>query len=296
MQINRQNLLGLTAGFTTLYTSALAAAQPQWGNVAMEVPSTGPEQKYGWLGTTTRFREWVGERVLQNLKQHDFTIKNIPFENTISVNRDAIEDDQLGIYKPMFEQLGHDSAMHPDELVFNLMKDGFGKLCYDGQYFFDTDHPVIDATGVTQSVSNSGGGSGAPWFLLDVSKPVKPFIFQKRRGYEFIAKDDPKDDNVFLRKEYLYGIDARVNAGYALWQLAYGSKSTLDAANYASARAAMQGFKGDNGRPLGVMPGLLVVGPANESAAKELILAERDANGATNIHRDTAKILVVPYL
>lgn len=296
MQINRQNLLAISAGFTALYTGALGAAKPNWSKVAMEVPSTGAEQKYGWLGSTTRFREWLGERVLQNLTQHDFSIKNINFENTISVDRNNIEDDQLGIYKPMFEQLGYDSAMHPDELVFQLIKDGFSNLCYDGQNFFDTDHPVLDADGVAQSVSNSGGGSSAAWFLLDVSKPVRPFIFQKRRGYEFIAKDDPKDDNVFLRREFIYGVDARVNAGYGLWQLAYGSKQTLDETNYGGARAAMQGFKGDNGRPLNVTPNLLVVGPSNETAARKLLTAENGANGATNIHRNTAELLVVPYL
>ena len=26
-----------------------------------------------------------------------------------------------------------------------------------------------------------------------------------------------------MRKEYLYGVDGRYNAGYGLWQLAYGS-------------------------------------------------------------------------
>lgn len=296
MQINKQNLLAMSAGFTALYTNAIAAAKPNWNKVAMEVPSTGAEQKYGWLGSTTRFREWLGERVLQNLTQHDFSIKNINFENTISVDRNNIEDDQLGIYKPMFEQLGYDSAMHPDDLVFQLIKDGFSKLCYDGQNFFDTDHPVLDANGVAQSVSNSGGGASAAWFLLDTSKPVRPFIFQKRRGYEFIAKDDPKDDNVFSRREYVYGIDARVNAGYGLWQLAYGSKQTLDETNYGGARAAMQGFKGDNGRPLNVTPNLLVVGPSNETAARKLLTAESGANGATNIYRNTAELLVVPYL
>ncbi|WP_435640325.1 Mu-like prophage major head subunit gpT family protein [Micavibrio aeruginosavorus] len=296
MNINRQNLEGVRAGFTSLYTSALSSAKPQWSKVAMEVNSTSAEEKYGWLGSSTRFSPWLGERVLQNLKEHDFAIKNVAFENTVPVLRDNIEDDKLGTYKPMFEMLGHDAAMHPDELVFGLLKNGFSKLCYDGQYFFDTDHPVLDENKIAQSVSNFGGGAGAAWFLLDVSKPVRPIIFQKRRGYEFVAMDDPKDSNVFNRREFVYGVDARVNAGYGLWQLAYGSKQTLDETNYGSARAAMQSFKGDNGRPLNVTPNLLVVGPSNETAARKLLAAENLANGETNIHRNTAEILVVPYL
>lgn len=262
----------------------------------MHVKSKASKETYGWLGSNTRFREWVGPRVMQNLKTHDFTIKNISFENTVSVDRDDIEDDNIGVYAPMIQQLGQDAAMHPDELVFSLLADAFDKECYDGQYFVDTDHPVIQADGSVASVSNDGGGSGSAWFLLDTTKFVKPLIFQERKGYNFVAKDNPEDDNVFKNKEFVYGVDARCNVGFGLWQLIYGSKQTLDATNYKAARAAMLGFKGDGGKPLNVTPNLLVVGPANEGAAKEITVAERAANGATNIHRGTAEVLVVPWL
>lgn len=296
MIINKQNLAGLRANFKSLYLSAAAAANPQWSKVAMEVPSTTAETKYGWLGQTASFREWLGERVLQNLKNHDYTIKNRDFENTVTVPRNDIDDDNLGIYKPMFEMLGHAATMHPDELVFELVKNGFTNKCYDGQYFFDTDHPVTGENGIEQSVSNFGGGAGAAWFLLDVSKPIKPFIYQPRKKYEFVSKDDPKDDNVFSLKQYVYGVDGRGNAGYGLWQLAYGSKQTLDETSYGAARTAMQSFKTDAGKPYNITPNLLVVGPSNEIAARKLLTAENGANGATNIFRSTADILVCPYL
>ncbi len=295
MIINRPNLESVRAGFQSVYDSAFSAAQPQWNRVAMEVNSTSSKEEYGWLGSSTSFRKWVGERVLQNLKEHGFTIRNEAFENTVPVSRDAIEDDTIGIYKPMLEMLGQDAAMHPDELVFTLLKNSFTGLCYDGQYFIDTDHPVVGENGAIVSVSNSGGGSGLPWFLLDTRKPIKPLIFQKRRAYEFVAKDDPKDDNVFERREFVYGVDSRVNAGYGLWQLAYGSKQTLDATNYGLGRTSMQSIRGDNGRPLNIMPNLLVVGPANETAARTLLSAEQ-INGTTNIHRNTAELLVCPWL
>jgi len=155
---------------------------------------------------------------------------------------------------------------------------------------------VVGADGEVQSVSNHGGGNGAAWFLLDVTKPVKPFIFQERKGYDFVAKDDLRDDNVFFLKSYIYGIDARVNAGYGLWQLAFGSKQVLDEEAYNTARTAMQSLKGDNGRPLTITPNLLVVGPSNEMAARKLLTAENNASGATNIFRSTADLLVCPWL
>lgn len=61
------------------------------------------------------------------------------------------------------------------------------------------------------------------WFLMDVSREIKPFIFQRRTQANFVALTADDDQNVFMRKEYLYGVDYRGNVGYGLWQLAYGS-------------------------------------------------------------------------
>ena len=296
MIINRQTLAAAFKGFNTLFNNAFQGAPVHYEAVAMTVPSTGSEETYAWMGTVTRFREWLGDRVIQNLKSYDYTIKNKAFENTIGVDRDHFEDDKLGVYAPLFQQMGMDARQHPDELVFQLLKDGFTSTCYDGQFFFDTDHPVLNADGTTASVSNTGGGSSSPWFLLCSNRAVKPIVFQKRRDYQFVAMDDAADEGVFSRKEYRYGVDARVNAGYGLWQLAYGSKQTLDATNYAAARTALMGMKGDNGKPLGIVPDLLVVAPANEKAGLDVLQAERLANGADNVYRGTAKLLVTPWL
>ena len=84
-----------------------------WNQLAMMVPSTTSTEKYAWLGAITKFREWLGERTYQNLKQSDYSIKNKTWENTVSVNRDEIEDDQYGVYKPVIQQLGQDAATHP---------------------------------------------------------------------------------------------------------------------------------------------------------------------------------------
>ena len=64
----------------------------------------------------------------------------------------------------------------------------------------------------------------------------------------------------------------------------------------AGSYATLMGMKGDHGRPLGVNPRLLVVGPSNEKEGLELINAERNAAGATNVYRGTAELLVVPWL
>lgn len=299
MLINRANMDTLFASYNAAFRTGLAAMQAnsQYTQVAMTVPSSTAEEVYAWLGKIPGLKEWVGERVIENLRQHGYTLRNRDFEDTIEVDRNHIEDDRYGVYAPMFTALGEAVAAHPDELVWKLLKDGFAKTCYDGQYFFDTDHPVIEADGGATTVSNSGGGNGTAWFLMDLRGTAKPLVFQQRkRADNIVRKDREEDDNVFMRREFLYGVHARSNVGFGLWQKAYGSKQTLDKANFKAAYQALEGMKGDYGRPLGIVPTHLVVPPALREAGLEILNAERDANGATNVWRGTAELVVVPWL
>lgn len=291
MIINQANLQGIYKSFSTIFNQALDIATSMWERVAMSTPSTGKSVDYKWLGEFPTMKEWVGDRVIKDLSAFDYAITNKSFESTIEVDRDDIDDDQIGVYTPMIQGLAQAAKSHPDTLVFALLAAGFSTPCFDGQYFFDTDHPVGDG-----SVSNTGGGSGAPWFLMDLSRPIKPLILQIRKRPEFVAQDRPDDENVFMRKKFRYGVDDRKNVGFGLWQLAYGSKATLDAAAYEAARSAILSFKNDEGVPLGIMPTHLVYGPSLESAARKIIVNERDAAGASNPWYKTAEPLLVPWL
>lgn len=296
MLINAANLAALRTGFSTAFQNGLDQAPSQWTRVATDVRSTQKEQKYGWLGKVPNVREWIGPRAIQNLEQHDYAIKEKPFELTIGVDRDDVETDNLGIYTPMFTEMGRSTGAFPDTLIFALLKAGFTTECYDGQNYFDTDHPVLDEAGETISVANTDGGAGTPWFLMDASRALKPLILQKRKDFQFVAKDKLTDDNVFDENEFVYGSDARMNAGFGFWQFCWGSKQTLDTEHYATARAALTGMKGDYDRPLGLMPNLLVVPPTLESAGRKLLNSEFGSGGETNEWKGTAELLVVPWL
>lgn len=296
MILNSANLQNLYVGFKTTFQNAFNTATSQYGLVAMTVPSTTKEEKYGWFGQIPRIREFLGDRVVNSLGVHDYAIKNRKWELTVGVNRDDIEDDTYDIYTPMIAEIGRSAATFPDELVWPLLKAGFSTLCYDGQYFFDTDHPVLDADGNPVSVSNSGGGSGEPWFLCDLSRTIKPIVYQNRRAFEFTRMDAATDEVVFNREEYRYGLAGRSNVGFGFWQIAYGSKQPLTHDSYAAARAAMASLKGDYGRPLGLRPTHLITGPALEGTARKILVNETKANGETNEWQGTAEPVATPWL
>jgi phage major head subunit gpT-like protein len=235
MLINAANLDLVYKGFKGVYSDAYLKAEVNWEKIAMAVASSGSEEAYGWIGQFPQLREWIGPRHVLGLRAHGFTIKNRKFESTVSVPRDNISDDKVGVFKPAFSEMGHLAKTHPEELIFALLAAGFDTTCFDGQNFFDTDHPVRDRNDVATAVSNMQAGSETPWFLLDTSRSVRPIIWQEREAYDFRAMTDPSNPHVFMNDEYIYGVRARVNAGFGLWQLAFASKGTLDVTNYAAA-------------------------------------------------------------
>lgn len=296
MIIDQKNLNALFTGFKSSFKSGFEGAESNWASVAMLVPSVTSKEIYGWLGQLPGMREWIGPRQIANLATKGFEIENLDFETTIAVPRNAIEDDQYGIYTPLVQEMGRAAAAHPDELVFKTLAKGWTEYCHDGQYFFDTDHPVgTNGGSEVVSVSNTSGGAGTAWYLLDTSRAIRPLIFQKRRDYNLVSKTDETDDNVFMNKEYVYGVDARGNAGFGLWQLAFGSKQELNAANYEVARTAMQSFKGDEGRPLGVKPTVLIVPPSLEGKALDLINSTTLENGQSNKWFKSVEVIVTPW-
>lgn len=296
MIVNQATLQNIYRGFKTIFTMALGSIQPVYQQIATTVPSSTREEEYKWLGRVPRMREWLGDRVIQNLAAYGYTIKNKDWEATVSVDRNDIEDDAIGVYTPLIQALGQSAALHPDEIIFELLANGFASKCYDGQPFFAPEHsdnnqpaqsnltdkvlspdaygaaraammsfkddrgrslkinpgllvvpPALegmarrilladrDAAGAANPWQNTAkplvapelAGNDTAWFLLDTSKPVKPLIFQARRAPQFIANDKPDDDSVFMKREFIYGVDSRDNAGYGLWQTAYGSTGTV---------------------------------------------------------------------
>lgn len=293
MIVNQQSLNGISTGFKTIFNQAFSEAKTLYEQIATKVPSETGEESYKWLGALPKMKEWVGDRQIQNLTAHDYTIKNKDFEVTIGVKKNDIADDKIGIYAPMVQTIAQSAAGFPDELTFELLKGGFVNTCFDGKSFFSSEHKIgkksasnkrttqlgvdnyAEARSAMMSFTDDSGkslrlvpnilvvppalesmarkilfadqidgttntykdtaqllvvpelsGNDTAWYLLCTTLPIKPLIYQERQAPKFTALDQDTDANVFKRKEFLYGVDARGNAGYGFWQMAVGSDGT----------------------------------------------------------------------
>ena len=284
-------IAALNTGFKNNFNEGLTGIKPVWDKVATLVPSSRSSNTYGWLGAWPGLREWIGDRVVKSLSESSYQITNKDYESTVGVPKNAIEDDEFGIYGPMMASMAQVAAEHPDTLVFGLLKNGFTTPCYDGQNFFDEEHPVGDTV-----VSNMQPGVGEGWYLLDTRRPLKPLIFQQRKKPEFVAMTALTDEAVFSAKEFRYGVDTRCNAGFGFWQLAFGSKAELTAENYEAAFEAMTSQRNEEGGVLNVRPTVIVVGPGNRARAKKLFDTMLVGGGDTNTLYKDVEIIEAPWV
>lgn len=292
-------LKALFTGFDATFQKVFNETPSDYAKIATTIKSASASNTYGWLGQFPQFREWIGDRVIKDMATRGYQITNKSFESTFGVKATDIEDDNIGIYAPVVREMARAAKAHPDELVFSLLKDALSTECYDGQNFFDTDHPVfpnVDGTGDAVTVSNLAEGSGTSWYLMDCSRALKPIIFQERTKPRFTAMTKDDDEAVFMRGEFRYGVDNRCNVGFGFWQLAYCSQLPLNKTNFDAAYDAMCALTADGGRPLGIKPTLLLVPTTLRTAADEVVTVERLANGASNPNKNKVEVYVSPWL
>lgn len=303
--------LVLQAGLKTEFMTAMASYTPMIAPmISTKVPSTKRSETYGWLGDTPQMKEWVSERTPKKLRENGFTIINKDYESTIEIDRNDLEDDQYQQHKIRVQGMGQNAQKFYDRRVTEIVEAGTTETCYDGQFFFDTDHQegisdtqsnapaaastysifdAEDAREVYKLVNAAmpvfktdtnelagirvthvmvptalgpvfreafdpafrGGGetSETNWakgrvqvienpyqtvdttntaysaiYWLDLSQPVKPFIWQNRKDPEFVALDKPESRDLFFSKKLYYGVDLRCNFGYGDWRMAYRTK------------------------------------------------------------------------
>ena len=301
MLITFPALRSINQAVSTAYNVQIDAVESMFRLFSSENSSDGEAEIYPRLDLISGLREWIGDRVVQQLGLHTFSIYNREFEETISVKRSQLEDDRFGFLGQAAQQLGQNAGELPDLLSSQLLAVGDTTPCYDGQNFFDPSHPQFDKTGAATTVANFFSGTGPAWYLFDNRKVIKPMIYQKRRPFVITPMFSLTDEAVFTRGEYRWGVDGRMNMGFGIWDLMVKCTVPLTGANYAAARLAMMSHHKPNGAPLNIRPTHLMVPSTLKATATKLIKGEFDidntgANPQSNPWRDDVIVVENTWL
>jgi phage major head subunit gpT-like protein len=124
------------------------------GQIANPTPFASDQESetYAWLSEVPKLREWLGGRQAVGLSESGFTIRNRKFESTIEIAVDWMRRDKTGQIRQRINELADADRAHWAELLTDLIIAAEDTVCYDGQYFFDSDHPdPSQGTSATQS-------------------------------------------------------------------------------------------------------------------------------------------------
>lgn len=142
MQITPQSLRDLRVAINMLFASARKGTTPVWSEFAARVSSTTSSTSFPQHAALRRLRRWDGERKVVNGKAYDYRVTAEKFELTAAIPVEEIEDDNIGSYNAMVEDMGMQAALWPDDLCFDALIAGESGLAFDGKAFFANDHEL----------------------------------------------------------------------------------------------------------------------------------------------------------
>lgn len=112
-----------------------------WVNACSNLfTSDQASETYAFLGQSPAMRQWVGGRQAKGLAQNSQIITNVHYEATLEIlKKDARRDKSAQIIARV-QDFADRSVTHWASLLSTLMINGESTVCYDGQFYFDTDH------------------------------------------------------------------------------------------------------------------------------------------------------------
>ena len=121
--------------------------------VANLFESDQESETYKWLGMSPAMREWVGGRQAKGFRENGITIANKHYESTIEIELSDIRRDKTGQIRARIEEFADKQNQHWASLLSTLIMNGVSTACYDGQFFFDTDHSEGDSGSQSNDIS-----------------------------------------------------------------------------------------------------------------------------------------------
>lgn len=138
----------------TFYKALAQSLGAEWiGAVSNYFESDQAMEEYAWLGQSPMMREWVGGRNAKKLREESLSIRNKHYEATLDILISHLRRDKSGQAMVRINDMARRSNAHWASLLSTLVAAGGASACYDGQYFFDTDHEEGDSGAQSNDIS-----------------------------------------------------------------------------------------------------------------------------------------------
>lgn len=151
MLLNKTKLQNAFIAVKTAWDGALKTITESWREWADGVTSETETEYYNWTELLVQIREWIGDRVIGNIKGEEWAVKNRHYEGTYGLKISDINDEKFGMLPRKTQELLAAARLHPENLLFDAVELAFTANAFDGQIFFDTDHPALMGDGTTYS-------------------------------------------------------------------------------------------------------------------------------------------------
>lgn len=138
----------------TYFQQLAIDAGNSWVNlIANLFDSDQASETYAFLGQVPTFQEWIGNRKAKSLRDEQFSIRNVKYESTLEVQLDDLRRDKTRQILTRIQDHANRANSHWASLLSTIILNAESTLCYDGQYFFDTDHSWGDSGTQSNDIS-----------------------------------------------------------------------------------------------------------------------------------------------
>jgi phage major head subunit gpT-like protein len=142
MIINKAALEGIQTTFKAIALRTFESApKADLGGIVLDMPMSTGKLELDWVAGLGKMREWLGDRQARDLVAGNYSMTSKHYEHTVSVNRDAIEDDNLGQYGPQIRLISAGAIRFMDEVALGVLDNN--ATCWDGQPLVDDSHPAF---------------------------------------------------------------------------------------------------------------------------------------------------------
>jgi phage major head subunit gpT-like protein len=155
MIINGASLESLRVGFQSTFQNAFDQVLPEWERFTQRMTTTNDSESFNWLEGMPSVKQWVDDAQFESFAAKAWEVTHRKWQAGIVVKREDIVDDKLGNVRPRIADLGNVVRRHPGVLLFQRLKAGDASVCFDGEYFFDTDHPNGQSNKMTGTLTST---------------------------------------------------------------------------------------------------------------------------------------------